>query len=188
MFAKCKVQPVVPFCRVVFASSEADCCKFPPVLRRPWLEIGGSICTQQVWIGQRPACRAQIMSRPESPEPCYDHPECIPIMEAPVLVSPPTFPWMVPVLVPVPVAPLVPDLAPQEIGLFLRFHGMRPQQALAEELQAFLGWVLELLILSPESTGQLRAQLRRWQCSLRLSTAGCRLSWTEAFVLYGLRF
>ena len=68
------------------------------------------------------------MSCPESPEPCYDHPEWVPNMEAPFSVSASTYPWMVPVLVLVPVAPLVPDLAPQEIGPFLRVRGMRPQR------------------------------------------------------------
>lgn len=128
------------------------------------------------------------MSRPESPEPCYDHPDSGLGAEAPYVVSAPVSMWMVPVLVPVPVAPLVPDLAPQEVGSFLCCKGRQPQPAVAEELQAFLGWALELLILPPENTEQLRTQLRQWQYRLRLSTAGCRLCWAEAFALYGLRF
>lgn len=120
------------------------------------------------------------MSRPESPEPCYDHPECAPKRGGAIRG----------VRTHVPVegtcagaGPCGPIGADRTILAVSR----EPQQAVAEELQAFLGWVLELLILAPENTGQLRTQLRRWQYSLRLSTAGCRLSWTEAFVLYGLR-
>ena len=90
-------------------------------------------------------------------------------------------------MMPVPVAPLAPELAPQEVGLFLQFRGMRPETAHAEELQAFLGRTLELLNIPPESTEQMRAQLRCWQRRLRWSTAGCRLTWAEAFALYGLQ-
>lgn len=119
--------------------------------------------------------------RPGLPEPQYDHPHCVPDVEP---VPTPTIPCM---MMPVPVAPLAPELAPQEVGLFLQFRGMRPETAHAEELQAFLGRTLELLILPPESTEQMRAQLRCWQRRLRWSTAGCRLTWAEAFALYGLQ-
>ena len=100
-------------------SLQANFCKFPPLLRRPWLEIGDSVCPT---INERRACNGQSMSRPESPEPCYDHPECAPKRGAPYVVSAPTSPWRVPVLAPGPVAPLAP------IGLFLRFHGNHSKQ------------------------------------------------------------
>jgi len=58
----------------------------------------------------------------------------------------------------------------------------------SEELQAFVGWALELLVQPPASSQQLRNQLRIWQHQLQWATVGCRLSWTEAFALYGLQF
>lgn len=51
-----------------------------------------------------------------------------------------------------------------------------------------MGWVLELLVLPPASTPQLRNQLRIWQRQLQWTTSGYRLSWTEAFALYGPQF
>ena len=128
------------------------------------------------------------MSRSGSPEPQYDHPHCVPEVHPYPFVSAHAVPCAVPVMVAVPVAPLAPELPPQEVGLFLHVRAMPPERPLADELQAFLGWTLELLILCPERTWQMRAQLRRWQCRLRRCTAGCRLTWVEAFALYGLRF
>lgn len=95
---------------------------------------------------------------------------------------------MLPVMVPYPVAPLMPGLSPREVGAFVHHQAATPTAPLAEELQAFVGWVLELLVLPPASTQQLRNQLRIWQHQLQWTTTGCRLSWTEAFALYGLQF
>lgn len=95
---------------------------------------------------------------------------------------------MLPVMVPYPAAPLMPGLSPREVGAFVHHQAATRTAPLSEELQAFVGWVLELLVLPPASTPQLRNQLRIWQRQLQWTTSGYRLSWTEAFALYGLQF
>ena len=128
------------------------------------------------------------MSRAESPSPRYDRPgfdmeenasfRPVPCMPVPCI--------LVPVLV--PVAPLWPRLSPREVGAFVSYKAAPLTRRQFEEVQAFLGWALELLILPPDSTHQLRNQLRIWQRELQSSTFGCRLTWTEAFALHGLQF
>lgn len=97
-------------------------------------------------------------------------------------------PIMVPVMVPYRAPPLLPGLLPADVGRFLQYQAARPNQQLSEELESFVGWTLELLILPPSCAAQLQNQLRSWQSRLRRITAGHRLSWTEAFALYGLQF
>ena len=75
-----------------------------------------------------------------------------------------------------------------DVGACLHHEATSPTMVVSEELQAFVGWALELLVQPPASSQQLRNQLRLWQHQLQWATAGCRLSWTEAFALYGLQF
>ena len=56
---------------------------------------------------------------------------------------------MLPVMVAYPVAPLMPGLSPREVGAFVHHQAAMPTAPLSEELQAFVGWVLELLVLPP---------------------------------------
>ena len=103
------------------------------------------------------SCKCAFMSRPGSPRPCYDHPGLQTEPGASVLlVSEVAVPCMLPVMVPYPVAPLMPGLSPREVGAFVHHQAATPTAPLAEELQAFVGWVLELLVLPPATTQQLR--------------------------------
>lgn len=60
----------------------------------------------------------------------------------------------------------------------------RPQT----EIDSFVGWLLELLPLPYDRSGQLRRQLRSWQMQLRRRCSGVRLRWHEAYAVYALEF
>ena len=113
-------------------------------------------CCSGIETGSRTAaahnCKCVFMSRSGSPQPCYDHPG---LQTEPdtsfLLVSEVAIPCMLPVMVPYPVAPLVPGLSPPEVGAFLHSRAASPTAPLSEEIQAFVGWALELLVLPPAS-------------------------------------
>lgn len=99
---------------------------------------------------QQHACKPTrvFMSQPGSPLPCYDHPGFQAGLGAPFA---PTLteverccfvPILVPVLVPYPIAPLVPGLSPAEVGTFLHYQAALPTRLQSEELQSFVGWAL----------------------------------------------
>ena len=94
----------------------------------------------------------------------------------------------VPMPMPYPIAPLWQRLSPAEVGAFVTYRATPLTKLQFEELQSFVGWALELLVQPPESTYQLRYQLRMWQRKLQVSTYGCNLTWTEAFAVHGLQF
>ena len=61
-----------------------------------------------------------------------------------------------------------------------------PGRGLQTEIDSFVGWLLELLPLPFERSGQLRRQLRNWQMELRGRCSSMRLRWYEAYAIYAL--
>lgn len=57
---------------------------------------------------------------------------------------------------------------------------------LTAEVNRFVGWLLELLLLPPHGSAQLRRRLGEWQQSLQQWCRRIRLEWFEAMAVYGL--
>ena len=61
-----------------------------------------------------------------------------------------------------------------------------PTRRLQEELDSFVGWLLELLTMLFGRSYQLRRQLNSWQARLRWRCRNLRLRWHEAFAVYAI--
>ena len=61
-----------------------------------------------------------------------------------------------------------------------------PTWRLQQELDSFVGWLLELLTILFSRSYQLRRQLNSWQARLRWRCRNLRLRWHEAFAVYAI--
>lgn len=74
----------------------------------------------------------------------------------------------------------------------LRFRLLRASQvplplALRDEVNSFIGWLLEFLCDMPHHRNvRMQMQLHAWQRSLRSRVAIHRLRWFQAFAIYGM--
>lgn len=65
-------------------------------------------------------------------------------------------------------------------------HRRSPTERLQQELDSFVGWLLELLTMVFSRSYQLRRQLNIWQARLRWRCRNLRLRWHEAFAVYAI--
>lgn len=78
------------------------------------------------------------------------------------------------------------ELSDWQIAEFYSPHRGPISRDASCEILNFLHYILELM-LNPWNR-QLRWRLRQWQNSLRSRMANCRLGFTYAFAVYGIRF
>ena len=76
---------------------------------------------------------------------------------------------------------------PAVLGQHMRPHLPVLPAALAQSVENYVDWLLELLVLPPTNR-QMPAVLASWQASLRQLCQGYRLTWRQTFVVYALDF
>lgn len=117
------------------------------------------------------------MSRPGSPEPQYDHPNA-PNVAGPFFYTPVEMVYMYEI----PLA--ASGWHPEHLGTLLANLDFRP--SVTAEINRYVGWLLELLLLPAHQSVQLRRQLGVWQRSLQGRCGRVRLEWFQAMAVYGL--
>ena len=73
------------------------------------------------------------------------------------------------------------------LGRWLRASQVPLPLALRDEVNSFIGWLLEFLCDMPHHRNvRMQMQLHAWQRSLRYRVAIHRLRWFQAFAIYGM--
>lgn len=76
---------------------------------------------------------------------------------------------------------------PAVLGQHMRPHLPQLPAALAQSVENYVDWLLELLVLPPTNR-QMPMVLASWQATLRQLCWGYQLNWRQTFVVYALDF
>ena len=79
-----------------------------------------------------------------------------------------------------------PGWHPEHLGALLAASRFEDMPWLTAEVNRFVGWLLELLLLPPHRSTQMRRRLGVWQRLLQRRCRNVRLEWFQAMAIYGL--